>query len=427
MSTDWQSVLISHIPDLFKYKSVLYVGASRKRSVMLPEFTQAKYEVSILEAFIDNVEHFQNNQSLHEVIHGDIRTFVPKRKYDVIFWWHGPEHIEEYLLYQTLERLGKYCNHVLIAGCPWGIYKQHAEYGNAYEEHRVYYDLHKLRLLDININHGYRLSEIKDNTSSKDHLGNLIIIKRYDNINISKDKCTPYIICIPLYRRPEYTKGLIDSLQDCIGINKYTVIFHIEPSDKLEKQTGIIEKSALSYRIVVNNKKLGLGCNVLNTLDHAFQLSDYVIYTEEDVLLGKDALQFFEFVNTPHYESDPTVFCASAFNRTYLNNPPEKSVIKAVTRKSNFNIWGIGLWKSRWNFLKTFCWNGWDTVIGCQLIFNRSVIRPVISRSQNIGQYSSHAENLNTSHHKTNLWINNIKDNPIFNQLIKNKEFHEIS
>ena len=94
------------------------------------------YEISILEIYKPNVEYFKNNSRFAEVIEGDVKEFNSNKKYDVVFWWHGPEHIEESRLKDTLEKLESIAGHMVVLGCPWGDVSQGKGYEyNPNEEH----------------------------------------------------------------------------------------------------------------------------------------------------------------------------------------------------------------------------------------------------------------------------------------------------
>jgi hypothetical protein len=124
------------IPDIFKHKSVLYIGARPDRTDFLQNFINAGYEISILEIYKPNVEYFKNNPRFIEVIEGDITNFNFNKKYDVVFWWHGPEHVEEEKIDYTLKKLESISNHLVVLGCPWGNVVQGDEYeDNPNEKH----------------------------------------------------------------------------------------------------------------------------------------------------------------------------------------------------------------------------------------------------------------------------------------------------
>lgn len=128
--------LLSLVPDIFRHKSVLYIGARPDRTDFLQNFINAEYEISILEIYKPNVEYFKNDSVFTEVIEGDVKDFKTDKKYDVIFWWHGPEHIEGDKLEDTLKKLESITEYDLVLGCPWGKVMQDNDHNdNPNEKH----------------------------------------------------------------------------------------------------------------------------------------------------------------------------------------------------------------------------------------------------------------------------------------------------
>lgn len=128
------------VPDLFDYKSVLYVGARTDRFDYGNSFKEKGYDITVIEIFEDNINYLKKIPWLKEVIAGDIRTFSTDKKFDVSFWWHGPEHIKDYELRGVVDNLKKITNKLIVFGCPWGRYELGALYNNPYERHITHWD-----------------------------------------------------------------------------------------------------------------------------------------------------------------------------------------------------------------------------------------------------------------------------------------------
>jgi hypothetical protein len=66
---------------------------------------------------------------------GDVRNLDPSAlevlrgqwlpPYDVVFWWHGPEHISEHEIGPTVKGLEQIARELVILACPWGDSKLH--------------------------------------------------------------------------------------------------------------------------------------------------------------------------------------------------------------------------------------------------------------------------------------------------------------
>lgn len=136
------------IPDLFcgSYSSVLYVGANQRRQHFLNYFEESGYRrIVILEAFDKNYqflkEKFETKDSYaYRVIWGKVQEIEKFEigSVDVVFFWHGPEHLPQHEISPTLSRLEAICNHVIVCGMPFGFYEQGPEYGNPFEEHQFH-------------------------------------------------------------------------------------------------------------------------------------------------------------------------------------------------------------------------------------------------------------------------------------------------
>ena len=115
-------------------QQVLYVGASH----LFPpafnwELSQARHNITLLEIWPDNVQYFEaHGNTFNHIIHGDVRD-VDLDEYDIVFWWHGPEHVKPKEVKPTLARLEAVANLIVFA-CPFGWRRQEA-LPNPYQDH----------------------------------------------------------------------------------------------------------------------------------------------------------------------------------------------------------------------------------------------------------------------------------------------------
>lgn len=135
------------IPGIFDQENVLYVGATAKRQLLVPEFTAHGAAVDLLEIWEQNIQDIlhSNDPAVHlfrHMVQGDVRQLAKYlepanwwNQYGVICWWHGPEHVEKTELPATLKLLASYADNWAICACPWGRFPQGPEAGNIYETH----------------------------------------------------------------------------------------------------------------------------------------------------------------------------------------------------------------------------------------------------------------------------------------------------
>jgi hypothetical protein len=97
-------------------------------------------------------------------------------------------------------------------------------------------------------------------------------------------------------------------------------------------------------------------------------------------------LRYFEFCNEK-YKDDSEIFTISAYTKN--NNVAEEDYNK-IWKYQWFTPWGWGTWKDRWNELINdwdfeHKYGGWDWNINRRVRKNRYEIKPLLSRTQNIG------------------------------------------
>ena len=124
----------------YSFDSVLYVGAHPDRLHFVGLLSDYVKHIDVLEIWPENVKFLKTVPYFQNVFLGDVRKIdlVITNKYDLVFWWHGPEHIDVKELPETLSKIEKITNKVILLGCPWGVYEQGAEYNNPHEEHKCH-------------------------------------------------------------------------------------------------------------------------------------------------------------------------------------------------------------------------------------------------------------------------------------------------
>lgn len=124
------------IPDIFNYNTVLYIGAKHSRSSLLGTFIDHRMTVDAVEAHTPNAKEVEHYFPGIRIFNIELQKFTSDIMYDIVFWFHGPEHLEQREIGPILEKLYKITNKILVLGCPYGIYEQGAVGGNEFERHR---------------------------------------------------------------------------------------------------------------------------------------------------------------------------------------------------------------------------------------------------------------------------------------------------
>mmetsp|Transcript_25045 Transcript_25045/g.67582 ORF Transcript_25045/g.67582 Transcript_25045/m.67582 type:complete len:320 (-) Transcript_25045:139-1098(-) len=211
-----------------------------------------------------------------------------------------------------------------------------------------------------------------------------------------------YVLTVVAYNRPEYLKQVLDHLAACDGIEKYTVLMFIEPVN--EECAAVARSFNAAKRTVVhvNPVTMGFPHNLRQALEVGFTQSDFSILIEDDILLAKDALTWFEHARDA-YEDDKEVFTVSVYGD--VGHHPEaqlldKSESMDTARRQHFTPWGWGTWKDRYDEM-AHVYTGWDGQMNFEMVHinmgvnyeafgqglrkNRYEVFPVLSRANNIG------------------------------------------
>jgi len=146
---------LNKIPGLLDKKgTMLYIGAWYPQGMDgLDDFKKAGYDILILEVFEKSALEVRSLG--WKVKLGDVRKareIFKEERFDVVVWWHGPEHVDVKDLPSALEDLKTLAKRLLVVGCPRGKSVQGVFDGNPYEKHvstLVREDLIKLGLTNV--------------------------------------------------------------------------------------------------------------------------------------------------------------------------------------------------------------------------------------------------------------------------------------
>ena len=118
-------------------KRLLYVGGHLRygRNLQMTDyFLKCGYKIDVIEVFPDNVRQLREVKWISALYEADIRLFHPLVHYDVVVFWHGPEHLKRAEVKELFSRMKTYSDAVIFA-TPNGVYEQGREYGNPHEAH----------------------------------------------------------------------------------------------------------------------------------------------------------------------------------------------------------------------------------------------------------------------------------------------------
>lgn len=182
------------------------------------------------------------------------------------------------------------------------------------------------------------------------------------------------------YNRPDCTKKCIEYLSNCRDIDSYNVFFFVEPCEC--EVLDIIKKCNLNKFIFVNDTLKGLWKNKLQAVNFAMNNSEYAIILEDDVLLSKDALIYFDWANRYFFENKE-IATVTAYNM--LDGEYHSSLYNQVQKRQWYNSTAWAIWKNRYELVNQWTGEDKDLMKKLHLSQNMHEVFPLLSRAQNIG------------------------------------------
>ena len=186
------------------------------------------------------------------------------------------------------------------------------------------------------------------------------------------------------FRRPDYLKTVLESLEKNKGTDDYVLHFGVEPVD--EKVINMCKNVSFMQKVVtVNTTRLGVLRNPFELLRRTFDTGvDGVLYLEDDVILSQDAVQMatWYFNN----QAANNYICLNLYNHdSSVDADPE-----ALFAGDKFSALGIGITRHQWKTHFEPNWTrdhrGWDYSITGLLSSGMRVLQPRYSRSHHIGR-----------------------------------------
>lgn len=241
-------LLRQHVPELFQPGTLLNVGANRIRFEMLDDLHRVGRRVTLLEIWPANAGHYKGDRRIERVALGDVCRLDDLRAdpaqglgtFDVVLWWHGPEHIDRDDLAATVTQLERAAERLVILGCPWGVYPQGEFMGNPHDAHRA--SLYPDDFLKL----GYDVATI----GQADHPdGSIIAWKR-----IERPERVPHVVVVTHGDRLGYLERTIPPLFETTYPFTITVVANA-PGRETRALLRSIEASL--YKLIINRRNLG--------------------------------------------------------------------------------------------------------------------------------------------------------------------------
>lgn len=127
--------------NLIKDSSILLIGTG-STEIMFTEWPnilrgRGAKQITYLEIYGGYCNRFANRE--YEIIQGDVTEidrYISAGNFDLICWFHGPEHISHEKMPTTFNKIKQMCNKGFVTICPFGSYYDGApSQDNVYEDH----------------------------------------------------------------------------------------------------------------------------------------------------------------------------------------------------------------------------------------------------------------------------------------------------
>jgi len=191
---------------------------------------------------------------------------------------------------------------------------------------------------------------------------------------------SPPKITISAYRRPDMLERTLNALNRCEGIARYRPVVVVDHGEK-QLECGQLAEW-MGARAILLPRHFGCTETIRYCMDIGFSdPKEFHIHFEDDIVPTRGALLFLEWA-AERFKDDLAVMAASVYSRD------TDGAVDQYTFHPHFCSWGWGTWFDRWaQFSNTISGDGisWDTQIDRTFKPGQRIVRPVISRCQNIG------------------------------------------
>lgn len=194
------------------------------------------------------------------------------------------------------------------------------------------------------------------------------------------------VIC---HRRTSHLERVLGALASCTSIESFHVVFVVQ--DPIKPVLQIIREFPYSHSILTTDCSLSrstaqsINGNVFAGLEHCFNKlhSEFVIVLEDDIVLSKDALKFYEFAI-----NSQSMFSGFRGVNGFSEMVAPVGASKSFVRVSHGLGWGWAITEKTYSILRKF-WTGkednhWDFIIE-PYVRTGFVVNPIQSRVLNIG------------------------------------------
>lgn len=215
------------------------------------------------------------------------------------------------------------------------------------------------------------------------------------------------VITMCVWKRPEVLRKTLHAMERVDHIGNYRLVVFCDGGGG---STGYAVREMVRKiefaETEVHHSRTNLGCNTSTrkALARGFELSDFVIHIEEDIVMAPDSLLFMEWAKTAC--NLPEVWTVSLWRHPsgWLHQygkpfPIGERIQTKAQRHGGMWIWGWATWRDRWDVMNAN-WTGgtdhtlsWDTCLTrLRHSLGKVAVCPLVSRAQNVGEGGIHRD-----------------------------------
>lgn len=157
------------------------------------------------------------------------------------------------------------------------------------------------------------------------------------------------------FDRPGYLARVLETWEGVRGLDRWHIVARIEPGQHTDQIRAMFEKFFFvlglnDVDLVVNKSKLGVLHHPWVGFETLFSRYDFVVRTEDDLLVSSDVLELFEWASKT-FTHDQSIATVHGFS---LGDGGDLS---AMFRSPGFNPLVFGTWRDRWEQLLSPTWD----------------------------------------------------------------------
>lgn len=212
-------------------------------------------------------------------------------------------------------------------------------------------------------------------------------------------------LLLTAYNRPHYLEEVLQSWRSVRGFHDWPLHVFLEPSSETLKIVGMLEDlEHPQLQIHYNPEVYGVLHNPWVGFEYLFEIYDFVVRIEDDLVVSDDILEFFSD-QSELWKDDPSVWAVIGYTT-------ELGLENTFRRAPIFDPWVWGTWRDTWVEKIGPTWDhdystyngfpgnqsGWDWNLNTRLYPEHGAlsILPTASRVKDIGEYGVHAVGIQT-------------------------------